>query len=98
MLRNISNSLMIGAPAYLDDSIYLQRRTNFTDLCPELDGIAELAQEWLRPNRVSLSKEAVVIVAVREEFYPGAGAALSQLGWTPLVDSISSTTSKTPPT
>lgn len=89
MLRNISNSLMTSAPDFLDGAIYLQRRNNFTARCPELDGIGEQSQEWLRPNRVSLSDDAVVIVAVRESFYPGAGALLSGLGWTPTGETIS---------
>lgn len=88
MLRNISNSLMTAAPSYLDESIYMQRRSNFTDLCPELNGIGETSSEWLRANRVTVSEPAVVIAAVREQFYPGAGALLTSLGWTPLGDTI----------
>lgn len=88
MLRNISNSLMTEAPDYLDGAIYLQRRSNMVNLCPELDGIGEVSQDWLRDNRVSVSKEAVVVAAVREEYYPGAGALLTGLGWTPLNETI----------
>ncbi len=88
MLRNISNSLMTAAPDYLDESIYMQRRSNFTDFCPELNGIGETSSEWLRANRITVSEPAIVIAAVREQFYPGAGALLTSLGWTPLGDTI----------
>ncbi|MBI2823069.1 MAG: hypothetical protein HYX69_00095 [Planctomycetia bacterium] len=84
MLRNISNSLMTAAPSYLNDSIYLQRRSDFINLFPELNGIGETSQEWLRPNRVTVSQPAVVVAAVREDDYPGAGALLENLGWTAL--------------
>lgn len=86
MLRNISNSLMTSAPDFLQNAIYLQRRNAS---CAELEGIGELSQEWLRPNRVSLSDDAVVFVAIREPFYPGASALLSSLGWTPTGETIS---------
>jgi len=88
MLRNISNSLMTAAPAYLDDAVYLQRRQNFTDLCPELNGIGETSSEWLRHDRVTLSADAVVVAAVREDFYPGSQALLESLGWRPLGETI----------
>ena len=88
MLRNISNSLMTAAPSFLDDSIYLQRRTNFVSLFPELNGIGETSQEWLRPNRVNISGAGVVVAAVREGEYPGGGALLTGLGWTPLNQTI----------
>lgn len=87
MQRNISNSLMTAAPSYLDQSVYLQRRSNM-DLCPQLIGIGEISTDWLRPDRVSVSGPAVVIAAVSEQLYPGAGALLSSLGWTPLNDTI----------
>lgn len=87
MLRNISNSLMTDAPSFLDQAIYLQRRTGF-NLCPELTGIGEVSEEWLRPNRVSLSKDAVVIAAVREDLYAGAAALLFGSSWTALGETI----------
>src|SRR5690606_3612063 len=81
--RNISNSLMTVAPSYLEGATYLQRRTS------PWEGVdPELSNEWLRPDRVSLSKPAVAIVAVREPFYPGAGNLLTSLGWTALGDTI----------
>ncbi|HEY1600094.1 MAG TPA: hypothetical protein VGG64_10855 [Pirellulales bacterium] len=88
MLRNISNSLMTAAPNYLDGSIYLQRRTDYVDNYRELAGIGETAQDWLRPNRVTISESAVVLVAVRDADYPGAGSLLTSLGWTSLGDTI----------
>jgi hypothetical protein len=88
MLRNISNSLMTAAPSYLNDSIYLQRRSDFINLYPELNGIGETSQEWLRPDRVTISQPAVVVAAVREDDYPGAGALLESLGWTALGQTI----------
>ena len=85
MLRNIQNSLMTSAPSVLEGAIYLERRTYAWS---GLEGIAELSEDWLRADRVSLSKSAVAVVAVREPFYPGAGSLLSSLGWTPLDESI----------
>jgi hypothetical protein len=84
MLRNISNSLMIAAPEYLDDAIYLQRRTEFFSRCPDLEGIGEPSCEWLRSDRVSISDAAIVVAAVREDIFPGAEELLTSLGWTPL--------------
>ena len=89
MLRNISNSLMTSAPSFLAGTIYVQRRQNYTNAYPELNGIAEQSQDWLRPNRISLSEDAVVYVAVRESFFPGAGAYLANLGWSPVGQTIS---------
>ena len=88
ILRNISNSLMTSAPSYLNGSIYLQRRSDFVNLYPQLVGIGEMSQEWLRPDRVTISEPAVVVAAVREGDYPGAGALLEGLGWTPLGQTI----------
>ncbi len=88
MLRNISNSLMTAAPSYLNDSIYLQRRSNFTNLYPELNGIGETSQQWLHADRVTVSEPAVVVAAVRESVFPGAGALLTSLGWTALGQTI----------
>jgi hypothetical protein len=88
MLRDISNSLMTDAPAYLDDALYGQRRTNFVNLCPDLDGIGETSQEWIGQNRYNLSEEAVVIAAVREDVFDGAQDLLTALGWTLLEDTI----------
>ncbi|CAK9052771.1 Na(+)/H(+) antiporter [Durusdinium trenchii] len=87
MLQNISNSLMTDEPAFLDDALFLRRRTD-NNLCPELEGISELSQEWLRPNRVSISEAAVVVAAVREDLYPGAASLLTGLGWTALGETI----------
>lgn len=88
MLRNISNSLMIAAPEYLDDAIYLQRRSEFFSRCPELEGIGEPSSEWLRSDRVSVSDAAIVVAAVREDIFPGAEELLTELGWTPLSATI----------
>ncbi|HEY4307904.1 MAG TPA: PEP-CTERM sorting domain-containing protein [Pirellulales bacterium] len=88
MLHNISNSLMTAAPSFLDGSIYLQRRSEFTTNYTELNGIGETSEEWLRSNRVTISTSAVVITAVREDTNPGAGALLTSLGWTPLDQTI----------
>ncbi len=88
LLTDISNSLMTAEPIYLNEAIYLTRRTNFVNLCPELDGIGEVSHEWLRPNRVTLSEDAVVVAAVRENRYPGAESLLTGLGWTLLPDTI----------
>lgn len=87
MLQNISNSLMTAEPAFLDDALFLRRRTD-NNLCPELEGISELSREWLRPNRVTISEAAVVVAAVREDFYPGAASLLTGLGWTALGETI----------
>ena len=70
MIANISNSLMTAAPSYLDDAIYLQRRSNFTSNYTQYNGIGETSQEWLRADRVSINQEAVVVVAVRESVFP----------------------------
>jgi hypothetical protein len=83
MIRNISNSLMIEAPAFLNGSTYLQRRSD-TNLCPDWAGIAELSTEWLRPNRVDLATPAVIVVAVNEQAYPTAGSLLLSQNWTAL--------------
>lgn len=87
MLQNISNSLMTDEPDFLNNAIFLRRRTDH-NLCPELEGIGELSQEWLRPNRVTLSEDAVVVAAVRENRYPGAESLLTGLGWTLLPETI----------
>lgn len=87
MQRNIENSLMTAAPSYLDNSVYIQRRSNM-NLCPELIGIGEISTDWLRPDRVTVSGPAVVVAAVSEQMYPGSGALLASLGWTPLGDTI----------
>ncbi len=88
MIRNISNSLMTAAPSYLDGSIFLQRRSDFVNLYPELNGIGETSQEWLRAGRVTLNQSAVVVAAMREDEYPGAGSLLTSLGWHALGDTI----------
>jgi hypothetical protein len=88
MLTNISNSLMTAAPSFLDGSNYLQRRSDFVNNYQQYYGIGETSQEWLRANRVTISQPAVVIVAVREDYYPGAGALLDSLGWTSLSQTI----------
>jgi hypothetical protein len=87
MLRNIQGSLMTAAPSYLDDSIFLRRRTN-ENLCPELIGIGETSQQWLRSDRVSVSQSAVIIAAASDQFFPGAGSLLTGLGWMSLGDTI----------
>lgn len=87
MIRNISNSYMTQAPSFLDGATYLQRRSD-TNLCPDLAGIAELSMEWLRPDRVSLSAPAVVVVAVNELSYPNAGALLKDVHWSALDSQI----------
>ncbi len=88
MIANISNSLMTAAPSYLNGSLYLQRRSEFTTNFQSLNGIAEVSQDWLRPDRVSISGPAVVVAAVPESFYPGAASLLTGLGWTSLGDTI----------
>jgi hypothetical protein len=88
MLTNISNSLMTAAPSFLDGSTYLQRRSDFVNNYQQYYGIGETSQEWLRENRVTISQPAVVIAAVREDYYPGAGALLDSLGWTSLGQTI----------
>ena len=88
IIANISNSLMTAAPSYLDDAIYLQRRSNFTSNYTQYNGIGETSQEWLRADRVSINQEAVVVVAVRESVFPGAGEFLTGLGWTAIGQTI----------
>lgn len=88
MLRNIMNSLMTSAPVFLDGALYLQRRTEFVNRCPDLEGIGEPSAEWLRPDRVSISGNAIVLAAVREDLFPGSSDVLTGLGWIPYGGSI----------